>query len=319
MSLNQAVRSVLFGAIAILLAAPAFAADPVFPVNSRIGLVPPAGFTPSARFSGFENPQASAAILLVAMPGEAYAELEKGFSDEALKARGLDVKLRENLTFKDGKGILIAGPKENAEGKRYESVLLANISGITALVSVQMIEATHATLTDAIVREALQTVAIRADIPESEKLSVLPYKIGNLAGFRIIRSGQDGAAILTLGPKDAVTDVEQPFVVITVVVGEPPRAEDRDKIARQAFNSAPGMKDVRIMRSEPLRMGQAQGHEILAEARDSTGFTEVTAVQWLRFGTNAHLQIFAIARRNAWNEIYPKLRAIRDGIEPRQN
>ena len=43
----------------------------------------------------------------------------------------------------------------------------------------------------------------------------------------------------------------------------------------------------------------------------------MTAVQWLRFGTNAHLQIFAIAKRSAWNEVYPKLRAIRDGIEPR--
>jgi hypothetical protein len=27
--------------------------------------------------------------------------------------------------------------------------------------------------------------------------------------------------------------------------------------------------------------------------------------------------MFAIVRRTAWNEVYPKLRAIRDGIEPR--
>jgi hypothetical protein len=27
--------------------------------------------------------------------------------------------------------------------------------------------------------------------------------------------------------------------------------------------------------------------------------------------------MFAIVRRNAWNEVFPKLRAIRDGIDPR--
>ena len=46
----------------LLATAPAHAADPVFPTASRIGLVAPAGFTPSSRFAGFENPFASALI-----------------------------------------------------------------------------------------------------------------------------------------------------------------------------------------------------------------------------------------------------------------
>ena len=35
--------------------APAFAADPVFPLGSRMGFVPPPGFVASKRFPGFEN------------------------------------------------------------------------------------------------------------------------------------------------------------------------------------------------------------------------------------------------------------------------
>src|SRR5256885_1818721 len=88
----QAIHRALFGALAVvMLVAPARAADPVFPVNSRIGLVAPAGFTPSTKFQGFENPEASAAILLAELPGDAYADVEKGFTDEALKARGMTV------------------------------------------------------------------------------------------------------------------------------------------------------------------------------------------------------------------------------------
>ena len=329
MPLHQSRRRTLLGALAglavagaalaslALTVAPALAADPVFPLASRVGLVPPAGFVPSSRFAGFENPQANAAILLLTMPNEAYAEIEKNFTDETLKSFGIQVATREAMTFKDGKGVFAAGPKEQDGTKRYEARMIANLAGVTALVSVQMLDSSRATVTDAVVKDALKTLTVRAQIPDAERLSVLPYKVGELSGFRVVISAHDGMAILTQGPKDAVENVDQPFVVLSVVTGEAPKPDERDKVARQAFSSAPGIKEIKITRSEPLRMGQSSGHEIIAEAKDATSNVDVTAVQWLRFGTNAHLKIFAITKRSAWNEVYPKLRAIRDGIEPR--
>ena len=315
---SRPLHGVIFAALAFLaLAAPARAADAVFPVNSRVGLVPPAGFTPSNKFNGFENPQASAAILLVELPGDAYADVEKGFTDEALKGRGMTVQLREPLTFKDGKGFFISGPQESGGQKRHEAVMVANVGGITAIVSLQMVEATHATLTDAVVRDTFKTLSVRREVPESEKLAVLPYKIGNLAKFRIVRSVREGVAILTDGPNDEVTAVEQPFMLIAVAPGEPPKADDRDKFARTLFSSIPGLKDVKITRSEPLRMGQAQGYEIVADAKDPKSGTDISAVQWLRFGQAGYVQMFAIVRKTAWNDVFPRLRAIRDSIEPR--
>ncbi|TMJ05129.1 MAG: hypothetical protein E6G97_04110 [Alphaproteobacteria bacterium] len=315
----QILPRALLGALAglILAAAPARAADPVFPVNSRIGLVAPAGFTPSSRFSGFENPQASAAILLVELPADAYADVEKGFTDEALKARGMTVQLREPLTFKDGKGFFVSGPQESGGQKRHEAVMVATLNGVTAIVSLQMVEATRATLTDAIMRNTFQTLAVRQQVPEAEKLAVLPYKIGNLAKFRIVRSAREGVAILTDGPNDEVTAVEQPFMLVAVAPGEPPKVEDRDKFARQLFGTLPGLKDVKITRSEPLRIGQAQGYEIVADAKDTKSSTDVSAVQWVRFGQSGYLRMFAIVRKSAWSDVFPRLRAIRDSIEPR--
>ena len=314
---SPTVHRVLLGVLALLmLAAPARAADPVFPVNSRVGLVAPAGFTPSTKFPGFENPQASAAILLVELPGDAFADVEKGFTDEALKARGMTVQLREPLTFKDGKGFFVSGPQESGGQKRQEAVMVANVGGLTAIVSLQMIEASRTTLTDAVVRDTFKSLAVRQQVPESEKLAVLPYKIGNLAKFRVVRSAREGVAILTDGPNDEVNAVEQPFMLIGVAPGQP-KPEDRDKFARQLFGTLPGLKDVKIVRSEPLRIGQAQGYEIVADAKDATSSTDVSAVQWLRFGQSGYLQMFAIVRKTAWNDVFPRLRAIRDGIEPR--
>ena len=319
MSVHQSMRRTIVGALALaaLTVTPALAADPVFPTSSRVGLVPPAGFVPSTRFAGFENQQANAAILLLTMPNEAYDEVEKNFTNETLKSLGMEVVTREAMTFKDGKGVFVAGPMEQAGSKRYESRMIANLAGVTALVSVQMLESSRAAVTDAMVKDALKTLAVRPQVPEAERLAVLPYKIGELSGFRVVISAHDGTAVLTQGPKDAAEKVEQPFVLMSVVTGEAPKPDERDKVARQAFGSAPGIKDIKITRSEGLRFGQASGHEIIAEAKDATSNVDVTAVQWLRFGTNAHLKIFAIAKKSDWNAVYPKLRAIRDSIEPR--
>ena len=43
----------------------------------------------------------------------------------------------------------------------------------------------------------------------------------------------------------------------------------------------------------------------------------MTTVQWLRFGQNAYLQMFAIVKKGAWNDVFPRLRQIRDSIEPK--
>jgi hypothetical protein len=307
----------LFGAFAVIALAitPALAANPIFPVNSRVGLVPPAGFAPSAKFPGFENPELNAAILIVELPAEAFAELEKGFTNEALKARGMTVAAREALTVADGRGVFVAGPQESGGQKRYEAVMIATASGITTVVSVQMLEATHATLTDAMLRDSLKTLAVRKEVPDAERLSVLPYKLGNLAGFRIIRSGRDGAAILTEGPNDAVEAVTQPFMIIGIAPGQAPKPEERDTFARRIFSTAPGIKDVKIIRAEPLRMGRANGYEIVAEAKDLKSDVDVTTVQWLRFGSSGYMQMLGIARRTTWNDAFTKMRAIRDGID----
>ena len=132
-----------------------------------------------------------------------------------------------------------------------------------------------------------------------------------------MRSAAQGVALLTDGPKDEVVAVEQPFMLIGLAPGAAPKPEERDAFAKRVFSSAPGIKEVKITRAEPLRIGQTQGYEIVADAKDATSGTDVTTVQWIRFGQNAYLQMFGIARKAAWKDVFPRLRQIRDSIEPR--
>lgn len=306
-----------FAALLAITGAPAHAADPVFPSNSRIGLVPPPGFSPSMKFPGFENTSGNAAILLVELPADAFPEIEKGFSDEALKARGMTVETRESLELPGGRGFMVIGDHITGNLKKREIVLAAAFSGLTAIVSSQVADEARATVPEPALREALKTLVVRASVPDTEKLSSLPYKLSELSGFRVVRGGPDGMALLTVGPEDTVAAVAQPFVLIGLATAEMPKPEERDKFARRVFASMPGIKEVKILRAEPLRINSQAGFEILAEAKDLKSDIDITTVQWLRFGSGGYLQMFAIARRDAWADLFPRLRAIRDGIDLR--
>ena len=314
---RQILRPALF-ALALVAAAPAHAADPAFPTASRIGMVAPAGFAPSSRFAGFENPFASALITLAELPADAYADVEKGFSnDELLKSRGWTIKVREPLTFKDGKGFFIAGPQESQGQKRYEAVMVANTGGITSLVSVQMVAesschdhrcgpARHVQDCDGPPHRAGERASRCPSLQDRQSRQIPPREVG-APGCRALDRRTEGRG--DCGRAAVPAD--------RVAPGGTPKPEERDAFAKRVFSAAPGIKDVKITRAEPLRIGQAQGYEIVAEAKDASSGTEVTTVQWLRFGQNASLQMFAIAKKTAWNDVFPRLRQIRDSIEPR--
>jgi len=94
--LDSVRAAAILGALAWLVfappaTAPAQAADPIFPLASRVGLVPPAGMTVSKSFLGFEDVAKDAAILVAAQPPAAYAEIEKSLAPEALKKNGITV------------------------------------------------------------------------------------------------------------------------------------------------------------------------------------------------------------------------------------
>ncbi len=272
-------------------AVPAAATDAAYPPGSRIGLAPPPGMVVSKNFFGYEDAENNAAIILLALPPQAYADLDKSISADALKQQGLTFETREDMPLSTGKAFLVLGHHEVENMKIRKWILVAASSGLTALVTVQIPEAAKALYPDAAIRAALATLAIRNTVPVEEQLSLLPFKVSDLAGFRV--GGIVPGRALMLG--DAAADAP----------------------ARDVFATVPNLRDIRITTSEPLRIGGQQGHQILADAKDPTGAAGLTVVQWLRFGGGAYLQMVGIARTEAWKDAYPRFRSVRDGIDTR--
>src|SRR5262245_30157631 len=311
----------LFVLPALLLAlaqTPARAADVVYPPGSRIGLAPPPGLTPSKNFFGYEDPDNIVAIILVALPVEAYAELDKTVDAESFKRQGVTFESREAMPLSTGKAFLAIGRQEVDKTNVRKWFLIASSPGLTAFVTAQVPDAAKARYPDEAIRAALATVAVRATVPVEEQPGLVPFKVGELAGFRLAGVIPGRAVMLSdapanmSGPPEAAT-----HILVALAPGGPAQSSERDAFARDLFATIPNLKDVRIENAEPLRIGGQQGHQILANGRDAASGATLTVAQWLRFGGGAYLQMVGIARSDAWKDAYPRFRSVRDGIEPR--
>jgi hypothetical protein len=293
------------------------AKDTVFPAGSHIGLVPPAGFKANPAIRGFDDKVNQAAILTFEMPPQAYFEVEKSMTPAALKKQGLTVEKREELTLKEGKAVLLVGPQE-AEGVKIRKwILIASMPSMTALLTAQVPETAKDVYSDAVMKDALSTVSLRAAVPIEEELSLLPYRFDDLAGFRVVRVLSGNLALLTDGPLDSMDAVEQPHILVTIAAGGPQDLSSRQNFARNLLFGIAGFKDVKPVNSEMLRLNGQQIHEIVADANDSKSGANLKVVQWIRFGNTAYVQIVAIAPKDGWPQLFPRFRAVRDGFSPK--
>jgi hypothetical protein len=290
--------------------------EPVFPPGLRVGLEPPSDLKPSTQFPGFEDSERKVTITILDLPARAYEEIERSIF--AQNQNALANLKRESFPFANGVGFLISGQAvENGVTVRRWFLLataMTNPAGadLSTLINVAVPEAASAVYSEAVIRKALASVTFRP-IPVQEQLGMMPFKLNELGGFRVMRVLPEGAVFLTDGPGDNLD--MQPTMIVSVGRGGPTEVGDRANFARGLLTSAP-LRDLSLQSSEPMRLAGMPGHEIRAQARASDGHP-LSVVQWVRFGGNGFLRVVAFGRSEDWNSLFTRFRAVRDGIETR--
>jgi hypothetical protein len=308
------IRILVILFIAAALTAPAGAADVVFPTGSRMGLAPPPAMTVSKNFFGFEDRDNKVAIVIVPLPAEAYGEIEQSISSESLARQGLTLEGREDVTLGFGKGLLVRSRQELDHTQVHKWILVAGLPEMTAVVTAQVPDDARKTYSDETIRAALMSLSVRPTVPNNEQLSLLPFKVTELAGFRIGGLLAGRAVILTDGPPGKDPTHLITHIVVAIAPGGPTLPTDREPFARDLFTTIPNIGDVRLISAEPLRIGNQQGYQIMARAKDPTG-ADITVVQWLRFGSGLYMQMIGVSPSDSWLKAYARFRQVRDGID----
>ncbi|MBV9970283.1 MAG: hypothetical protein JO228_09885 [Xanthobacteraceae bacterium] len=296
----------------------AHAAEAQFPTGSLIGFVPPPGFIVSKHFPGYEDSDGGSMVLL-ALPPQAYTDIEKSMTPEAFKAQGITEEKRENLALPDGKGVLVTGSEQENGQKFRKWMFLGAVPTAIGIAAVRIPDGAVKSDSDALIKTSLLTMTARPSVPIEEQLSLVPFKLGEMSGMRPVRILGGTGVFLTDGPKDAPAVAEQPVFIASIGQGGPEQAAERVNFARNLFTGLADFKDIRIVSGDMLRLGGGTlpTHELQAEAKDAKTDTPMKIVQWVRFGPGAFVRMVGVARADVWSKEFPRFRAVRDGIGPR--
>jgi hypothetical protein len=306
--------ALIFAAMLALAASPAGAADQVFPPGARVGLTPLVGLVQAKGFSGFETEDKSVRVLIAELPATAYGEVVNTFNSNPAIGAG---PRPESLETGAGTGYYTVENAKNASGAVRHYAMILSGGTFSGYVDVQVPENATRIYSDGAVRQMLASAVIRKDVPVDEQLALMPFKVDNLGDFKSVRAlGATGALLLADG--DESTGFEAaPFMVIGLLPAAPTQADERARFAEQAARAIPGMHSGRITMSEPVRIEGLAGYETRIDATSGRNDTQVTLVQWLRFGSGGALRIIGSAPRDQWEKAFPRFRAVRDGIGSR--
>src|SRR5580692_7453003 len=214
----------LISAVILLVPAlsPAFAADVVFPPGMRVGMTPLVGMVPAKTFQGFETEDQSVKVLVAELPPEAYGEVMNAFRANPAGAGGIkpeSIETSAGLAY-----YTTESAKDGATNVRRYSMILPG-GTFSGYVAVQVPENAGKIYTDDAVRQMFASAVIRKEVPVDEQLSLLPFKITDLADFKNVRTLAPGAALVLADGDEAAGFEAAPFMVLGMIGSAPATPE----------------------------------------------------------------------------------------------
>lgn len=295
-SLRGPCTGLVAGLVATLAVIPPARAEPVFPPAGSVGLAPPAGMGPAMGFSGFEH-RSGASIILTEMPPEAWDQISRKFTPEALAASGFRVEgRREVLPVQGGEGFVLRG-SQSANGLSYAKwVAVVRGAPGTGLVTVQVPEAAAKQVPGEAVEAALRTIAFRPKASVADQVAALPYTIGDTAGFRPAIVFAGNGLVLTEGPKDVDPQGEQPAIIITPSLGQVKVPQGTESaLARKVFAAHKDARDLAVTGEDRATRGDAIVVRLRGTYTDARTSRPMAMTQTMVFEGDRYLRVLGFA------------------------
>ena len=268
-------------------------AETVFVPGKTVGLTPPDGFELTDKFSGFVHKASGSSFLLVELEAGAFDELKKGMTQERLAGQGITVASSDPISIAGFDGIIIKGTQKANDLEIKKWILLLGTKDVSVLLTAQ--DLSGDTLEHEAVMAAFNSIVLRAPASIEEQISKLPFTIGDLGEFRVIRTMAGSGALLTRGPKDVVADQSQPVVVILRPVTQPfPTSVFPADLAEQLLRTVRSIEITGVNDTVEATVAGAEGYETTANALDSQLKSQLVVAQWLKLDSGQQMRVLAI-------------------------
>lgn len=286
---------VLFIVIAIANIAFAQTEKHTLIAGTKYSLIPPDGFEAVTNFSGFQNKQTGASIMLAEIPGP-IEKVSEGFAADQLKAKGMTLLSKEIIDFNKAKATYIK-LSQPANGITYlKQILVFGDSKKTVLVNGIYPEAVKEI--EAEIKKSLLSTSFNAMQTEAP-LEAVSFKV-NITGSDFKLAKFMGGSLLY--STDGKVPTEKPVLVISPSIAKV-ATENRKQYSIERLKKLPRGEFNVLKKTNPVQIDNLEGYEIVADGITKDGKKQLVYQVMIFNGESDYYIIVGTATENPENNL----------------
>lgn len=227
--------------------------------GTKCSLIPPVGFVAATTFSGFQNAENGASIMINELPAP-YQSLVEGFTAEALKSRGMTLTKKETIDFNGSKATLL-NLTQSANGTTYlKQMLIFGDTKGTVLVNGIYPEASKEI--EGQIKEALLSTVYNS-LQNDNPLEAATFTIDiNGTDFKLIKY-MSGSLLYST---DGKIPTEKPTIIVGNSIAKI-SSQNHKKYAEERLRKLPRGELSVIKGVQEITIDNLKGFEIVANGK----------------------------------------------------
>ncbi|CAN5874643.1 hypothetical protein BH18ACI5_BH18ACI5_22510 [soil metagenome] len=250
------------------------AAQPVRVAGTSVTLAPPPGFTPSARFPGFERADFQASIMVTEVPSP-MSELTRGITAAGLATRGMTLisSARQQL---DGRPALLLHVSQPAAGSLFlKWMIVIGDAKASVMVVGTFPKSAESELSAAVRESVLSTRSNVAAAPDH--FEGLPFRVSATPALKIA-GRMSNMLLLTESGKIEPQKADAALLAIGSSVAAV-KIDDLKAFSEERAVQTRQLKGIRITRGSSMMLDGTAAYELVAEGTDTATGKAVTLYQ----------------------------------------
>lgn len=258
--------------------------------GTKCSIIPPEGFVSSTTFSGFQDPETGAAIMINELPAP-YQTLIDGFTADALKAKGMTLISKEIIDVNNTKATLFK-ITQSANGVVYEKLFLI-FGDATHSVLVNGIFTQAANAVESKIKEAMLSTSYNVQ-QDDNPLDAAAFTVNtNETEYKLAKYMSGWLLYST----DGKIPTDKPVLTVGNSLSKIP-AQNQKIYAEQRIKQFPGGESTLIKESQEITIDNLKGYEIIADGKDKNNKPDLVYQVILFTETGDYYLVFGQANEN---------------------
>lgn len=230
--------------------------------GTKTSMIPPPGFVAATNFTGFQQPETGASILVAEIETGAES-LANGFTEQALATRGMKLLQKQNVDLHGTKATMLK-VRQEANGSVYQKQMLVFGDNSTAVLATGTYPENNVESEAAIKTSLLSAYYNRQSKASSEPASAFTVDVAGTA-FKFAKN-LAGSVLYTTDGKVSSESPDKAVIIIANSLGKT-SSGDKKQFSIASLQKLPQCQTNKVQDISPVTINGLSGYEIIANGK----------------------------------------------------